>query len=82
MPNKPNILIFIDWFLPGFKAGGPIKSVSNIVNSLHQDFNFFIITSDRDIDDNKPYETEPLDKWIEKEYYQNIRKIILEDINN
>lgn len=70
MPNKPNILIFIDWFLPGFKAGGPIKSVSNIVNSLHQDFNFFIITSDRDIDDDKPYETEPLDKWIEKEYYQ------------
>jgi glycosyltransferase involved in cell wall biosynthesis len=70
LSSKPNILIFIDWFLPGFKAGGPIKSVSNIVNSLHKDFNFFIITSDRDIDDEKPYATEQLDKWVEKKYYQ------------
>lgn len=70
MPNKPNILIFIDWFLPGFKAGGPIKSVSNIVNSLHQDFNFYIITSDRDIDDTNPYGTEELNKWLIKDHYQ------------
>lgn len=69
MPNKPNILIFIDWFLPGFKAGGPIKSVANIVNSLHADFNFYIITSDRDIDDKVPYPTEELNKWVKKENY-------------
>lgn len=68
--KKNNILIFIDWFLPGFKAGGPIKSVSNIVSSLHQDFNFYIITSDRDIDDEKPYESEELNKWITKGNYQ------------
>ncbi len=68
--KKNNILIFIDWFLPGFKAGGPIKSVSNIVSSLHQDFNFYIITSDRDIDDEKPYESEELNKWITKDNYQ------------
>ena len=70
MNGKPNILIFIDWFLPGFKAGGPIKSVSNIVNSLHQDFNFYIITSDRDIDDANPYNTEELNKWLIKDHYQ------------
>ncbi len=69
MPTKPNILIFIDWFLPGYKAGGPIKSVSNIVNSLHADFNFYIITSDRDIDDKVPYPTEELNKWVKKENY-------------
>ncbi|MCB0401999.1 MAG: glycosyltransferase [Flavobacteriales bacterium] len=70
MNRKPDILIFIDWFFPGFKAGGPIKSVSNIVNALHSDFNFFIITSDRDIDDPEPYKNTPLNTWIEKEKYK------------
>ena len=66
MINKPKILILIDWFTPAFKAGGPIKSVSNIVNSLHQDFDFYIITSDRDIDDKIPYESELLNQWVTK----------------
>ena len=70
MNDKPNILIFIDWFLPGFKAGGPIKSISNIVNTLNKDFNFFIITSDRDIDDEKPYSSVELNNWIKKDNYQ------------
>lgn len=70
MNAKPNILIFIDWFLPGFKAGGPIKSVSNIVNTLNKDFNFFIITSDRDIDDEDPYTSVDFNNWIQKDNYQ------------
>lgn len=69
MNNKPDILIFIDWFLPGFKAGGPIKSVSNVVNSLHSDFNFYIITSNRDLDDLMPYSNVEFNKWITKEKY-------------
>lgn len=69
MNNNPSILIFIDWFTPGFKAGGPIKSVANIVNALHNNFNFYIITSDRDIDDNQPYPNIELNKWLQKEQY-------------
>ena len=30
MSNDNRILIFIDWFLPAYKAGGPIISVKNI----------------------------------------------------
>mgnify|MGYP000468774279 CR=1 FL=1 len=45
MLNKPKILIFIDYFLPGYKAGGPTKSVSNIINSLTNKFDFEIIKS-------------------------------------
>lgn len=69
MRNNPNILIFIDWFLPGFKAGGPIKSVNNIIKSLHNNFNFYIITSDRDIDEPQPYSNEKFNQWINKEQY-------------
>ncbi len=70
MNTKPKILIFIEWFIPGFKAGGPIKSVFNIVNTLSEYFSFYIITSDRDIGDKQPYTEVDLNKWIEKERYK------------
>lgn len=72
MNEKPKILIFIDWFLPGYKAGGPIKSVFNIINSLNEQFSFDIITSDRDINDTASYPNVLLDSWIEKENYRII----------
>lgn len=69
MTNKPSILIFIDWFTPGFKAGGPIKSVTNIVQSLANDFNIFIITSDRDIEEQTPYSNITFNTWIKQDLY-------------
>jgi len=32
------ILVLQDWYYPGFKAGGPIKSIRNIVNNLKDEF--------------------------------------------
>jgi len=72
MQSKPKVLIFIDWFTPAFKAGGPIKSVSNIINSLHQFFDFYIITSDRDINETSAYKNVKLNVWLEKRKYNII----------
>ena len=62
--NKKTILIFVDWYLPGYKAGGPIKSISSLVNYLKNDFNFLIITSDTDFGESKPYPSLKCDTWI------------------
>ena len=43
------ILIFIDWFTPAVKAGGPISSVENMVNFLAEAFEFYIITGAKDL---------------------------------
>ena len=48
--DSSTIMIFIDWYYPAYKAGGPIKSVHNIVKHLQGDFNFIIVTSNSDID--------------------------------
>src|ERR1039457_4939804 len=53
--RKIEVLIFADYYLPGFKAGGPIKTLSNLVDQLGDKFHFKIVTRDRDIDDRKPY---------------------------
>lgn len=54
--SKPKIAILIDWYLPGTKAGGPVRSVYSLVNLLKDDFDFYIITTNADLGcSNKPY---------------------------
>ena len=62
--NKLRILIFIDWYIPAFKAGGPIRSVFNIVTQLSDVFEFYIITGDRDLGDLIPYPDLKLNECI------------------
>lgn len=47
---QSKIVIFIDWFYPAFKAGGPIKSIFNLISNLSSEFDFYIITSNQDLD--------------------------------
>ena len=67
MSNKPRILIFIDWYIPAFKAGGPIRSVYNLVTQLSGDFKFYIVTGDRDLGDVNPYTDLEFDDWTKVE---------------
>ncbi|HSB92496.1 MAG TPA: glycosyltransferase family 4 protein [Flavitalea sp.] len=62
MLNK-KLLIFTDWYLPGFKAGGPIQSCRNLVEALDQDYSIYVFTSDRDLGDAGPYPEIETDKW-------------------
>lgn len=50
--------------MPGFKGGGPIKSITNLVDNLSNDFEFLIVTSDRDLGDVVPYNNVQLNKWL------------------
>ena len=53
----------MDWFLPGYKAGGPIRSVSNMVHALSEDFDFYIVTRNIDLSDDEPYKEVEPNKW-------------------
>lgn len=88
-PNK--VLVFVDWYLPGYKAGGPIRSVSNIINALKNEFEFQVFTRNCDLGESKPYENIISDHWTNhpdgyRVYYaspkslslKNIRKILFE----
>lgn len=61
--NKPSVLIFSDWFYPGYKAGGPIQSVVNFTEMLEQDLNISILTADRDLGETIPYPIALNDGW-------------------
>ncbi len=52
---RPTILIFVATYLPGYKSGGPLQSISNLVEHLGDKFQFRVITSDRDLGGIDPY---------------------------
>lgn len=57
------VLAFIDWYKPGFRAGGTITAFSNFVDYLEDDFEFNIITRDQDYCETKSYSTVVSDQW-------------------
>lgn len=60
------ILTLVRHYLPGYKAGGPLRTLSNMVDQLGGEFDFRIITSDRDLGDSLPFPGIDTDKWIEE----------------
>jgi glycosyltransferase involved in cell wall biosynthesis len=67
MSNKKKILLFTDWYEPGYKAGGPIQSCRNFVAAMRDSFHIYIITSDRDLGDGQPYPGIGRDVWTTRE---------------
>ena len=64
-PQRPLVLIFARFYLPGYRAGGPIHSVANLVAALKDEFDFRIVTSDRDLGDRHSYPGIKADAWQE-----------------
>ena len=63
---KKTILILTGQYLPGFKGGGPIKSIANIIEHFGDEFNFKIITADRDLGDTESYKNISVNEWVKK----------------
>ena len=61
---KPVILIFTHYYVPGYKAGGPLRSIENLCSRLAEHFDFLILTSDRDIGDSSPYPQIDTGLWV------------------
>jgi glycosyltransferase involved in cell wall biosynthesis len=63
LKNKKNIVVFIDWFTPGYKAGGPVRSCVNLIEHLKDEYNFYVITGDTDYGEALPYKNIATNKW-------------------
>jgi glycosyltransferase involved in cell wall biosynthesis len=61
--EKPVILAFVGNYLPGYKAGGILRITINTVDHLCDEFEFKIVTRDRDVGDDKPYNDVKLNQW-------------------
>lgn len=57
---KSTILIVTDYFLPGYRHGGPVKSIKNLIQALANSHKISLLTRDRDKDASQPYVQEEL----------------------
>lgn len=87
----PTVLILAPCFLPGYKGGGPVKSIFSIVSTLSNEFNFKILSFNFDLD-GKIYNNVPENKWVDfsenvqvfysskSMYFKNLRAILNSNI--
>jgi glycosyltransferase involved in cell wall biosynthesis len=68
--RKIKVLVFNQYYIPGYKSGGPIQTIVNLVHALSDKFDFYIFTSDRDALDKEPYPGIKVNTWccVEKAY--------------
>ncbi len=70
MSLRSRIMLFTDWYEPGFKAGGPIRSCVNFATRMKEDYDIYIFTSDRDLDDKQSYTQIESNQWTERDGVQ------------
>lgn len=82
------VLVFLSYYLPGFKGGGPIRTIENMVDAFRGVIDFYIVTRDRDLGSDAAYNNIEYNKWNKinnafvrymplKSYRYNILRAIL-----
>ncbi len=64
LPIRPRVLIFCDYFIPGFKGGGPVTTLRNMLTRLGDRIDFHVVTRDRDLGDGQPYADIKTNTWV------------------
>ena len=63
--SRKKIAVLMDWYLPGTKAGGPVRSVYSLMNLLKNDFDFYLVTTNHDLGSPDCYEKVAPNTWRE-----------------
>lgn len=67
--SKPvNVICVLDYYLPGFKGGGPIRTIANMRKVLAEAVNLAVFTRDRDLGSDASYDAVCVNCWTETEY--------------
>lgn len=61
--TKIKVLCVTDYYLPGYKAGGPIRTISNMSDILAGEVDFSIVTRDRDMGDDEAFDSVQANEW-------------------
>ena len=84
--SKPKILVFINTFFPGYKAGGPTQSILNFVALLKTDFDISVVCGNHDFGETTVYPNIKSDNWTYSEdlgidiYYISDSRVNLKNI--
>src|SRR5215203_2898271 len=62
--QRKKVMVFCDYYLPGFKSGGGMWTVVNLVDRFRKSYDFYIVTRNHDGKaDRKPYDDVKTGGW-------------------
>lgn len=62
--RRPIVLVFCDFYLPGYKSGGSMRTLINTIDRLGAEFDFRVVARDHDgKSDKTPYTEFPPNEW-------------------
>ena len=62
--KRPVVLVFCDFYLPGYKSGGSMRTLINMIECLGDEFDFRVVARDHDgRSDKTPYTEFPPNEW-------------------
>jgi glycosyltransferase involved in cell wall biosynthesis len=61
--SQNRVLILCDYYLPGYKAGGPIRTLANLVDQLGDELQFKVLTRNNDLGETEAYRGVVPDTW-------------------
>jgi glycosyltransferase involved in cell wall biosynthesis len=60
---RRRVLVCAPTYLPGYKSGGPVRSIANMISGLGTHFDFYVVTRDRDATDTQSYPGLTPNRW-------------------
>ena len=61
---KKRILVFCNYYLPGIRSGGGMRTVVNLIDRFSDQYDFFVVTRNHDSASNKiPFDSVVTDDW-------------------
>jgi glycosyltransferase involved in cell wall biosynthesis len=63
LTSKRRLLVFVPNYLPGYKLGGILRTLVNTVDWLADDYEFWIVTRDRDLGEDQPFAGIDVNNW-------------------
>src|SRR5688572_26245310 len=52
--RRPRVLVLTEFYRPAHRAGGPVRTLADLVDRLEDDVAFAVVTGDRDLGDREP----------------------------
>lgn len=73
--GRKRILVLYEYFYPGYKAGGPVQSLQNMILALQDYYDFYVIANAYDLNDEEYYDGVITDDWNEVVLSKDARPI-------
>lgn len=61
--TRKRILTLMAPYLPGYRSGGPVRSMSKMIETMQSRYEFYVLTNDRDFGDTGPYPGVAVGEW-------------------